>query len=50
MSILTKILAKKHAEVEELDAAVLRSAAKDSPSPAISSRYCNSGGLANSPA
>lgn len=33
MSILTKILAQKHAEVEELDAAVLRSAAKDSPLP-----------------
>jgi indole-3-glycerol phosphate synthase len=33
MSILTKILDQKHAEVEELDAAVLRSAAKDSPLP-----------------
>jgi indole-3-glycerol phosphate synthase len=33
MSILTKILAQKNAEVEELDKAVLRSQAKDSPPP-----------------
>jgi indole-3-glycerol phosphate synthase len=33
MSILTKILTQKIAEVEELDAAVLRSQAKDSPTP-----------------
>ena len=33
MSILTKILTQKSAEVEELDAAVLRSQAKDSPLP-----------------
>jgi indole-3-glycerol phosphate synthase len=33
MSILTKILTQKIAEVEELDAAVLRSQAKDSPPP-----------------